>query len=495
MGGGVSDQTPIVRLTLPNGNANGHQSDEEARSLSPLPGVPLGPDGHRYTDVGNADRLIAAHGDRLRYVPAWRRWLAWDGRRWQLDHDNVRVAELAKDVPRRLLEHVHNVTGDDRKKLVAHATKTESATGIANTVTMARSVPGVAVDHDDLDADPWLLNVHNGAINLHTCKLQPPDPDRLVTKLAGCAYDPLATAPTFTRFLEEIFPDPDVRAYLQRFAGYALTGDVGEQALGLWWGAGRNGKSTLLNIFAAMLGDYAVTVGRELVTVQRHEGHDTKFTDLFRARLAVCVELKEREELDASRVKALTGGDPIRARRMREDYWTFAPTHKLVVATNHRPRANADDFALWRRVHLVPFDQTIHATRVDPRLAERIIAEELPGVLAWAVVGCGIWAQERLTPPNAVTNATAGYKAEADTVGTFLGEVGLVFASGLRVPSSDLQTIHEGWCVDAGENSRTHWQKVQTRLKELGAHAKRTGSSGRFWNGVGLPDSRGGDAG
>lgn len=491
----MTDPRAVVRLTAPN--PNGHREGPAPvpePKLVLLPGVPTGPDGFRYTDVGNADRLIAAHGPHLRYVPGWRRWLAWDGRRWLVDDDNVAVAELAKDVPRRLLDHVHDVTGKDREALVRHATRTEAANSVLNMLSMARSVPGVTVDHGDLDANGWHLNVHNGVMDLRTCQLLEPDPDRLVTKLAGCAYDPHATAPMFARFLERIFPDPEVRSYVQRWAGYILTGDVGEQALGLWWGAGRNGKSTLLNILAAMLGDYAVSVGRELVTVQRHEGHDTKFVDLFRARLATCVELKEHEEVDASRVKALTGGDPIRARRMREDYWSFQPTHKLVVATNHRPRANAEDFALWRRVHLVPFDQTIAAEEVDPDLAERIITDELPGVLAWAVIGCGIWAKDRLRPPEAVTAATAAYREEADTVATFFGEVGLVLDDRQRCASSDLQAVHDAWCTDAGESARGHWQKVTARLKEHGAKAER-GNQGRFWVGVGLPTTRDHDAG
>lgn len=473
--------SPTVRLTAPLPPSE----PTPIRAVSEDERRHLGPDGLRYTDVGNADRLIAAHGEHLHYVPTWRQWLTWDGRRWALDHDGVRVTELAKDVARQLLDQVRDVTGEERKRLVAHATRSESANAIRNLVALARTMPGVAVEHTELDADPWLLNVHNGTVDLRTCELLPPDPARLVTKLAGCAYDPMAQAPRFLAFLERILPDPQVRAYLQRWAGYCLTGDVTEQALGLWWGAGRNGKSTLLDILGAVLGDYAVTIGRDLLVQQRHESHDTKFVDLFRARLAWCVETEEGHTLDAARVKALTGGDPIRARRMRENYWRFAPTHKLVLATNHRPRANAEDFALWRRVHLVPFTEVIPDEEVDPNLAGTIIAEELEGVLAWAVAGCGIWARERLRPPEAVTAATDEYREQADTVARFFGEAGVTIRAGARCPSPDLQAAHEEWCNDNGENPRGHWQKVTARLKELGAEPRKTNGA-RFWHGIEL---------
>jgi putative DNA primase/helicase len=472
---------------------NGHVNDvnDVTGSTRSAP-LGAGPDGFRYTDVGNAERLIAAHGDRLRYVPRWRRWLVWDGRRWAIDADNVAVVELAKDVPRQLLAEVTNVPSDERKRLVAHATRSEAASALTNLVSLARTLPGIAVDHDQLDADPWDLNVLNGTIDLRTGQLTGPDPDRLVTRLAGCAFDPGATAPRFTRFLERIFPDPDLRAYLQRWAGYCATGDVGEQALGLWWGTGRNGKSTLLAILAAALGDYATTVGRDLLVQQRHDTHDTKFVDLFRTRLAYCTETEDGHTLDAARVKALTGGDPIRARRMREDFWRFDPTHKLVLATNFRPRANSEDFALWRRVHLVPFTEIIPAEDVDPDLAATIIDTELEGVLAWIVDGTIAWRHGRLAAPGAVTAATATYRDQADTVALFLREAGVELDPDGRCPSSHLQDAHDAWCTDQGENPVAHWKKVAARLKEQGATPRRTGASGRFWAGVRLADNQGG---
>lgn len=469
--------------------------DREHRQAAEAAGL----DGIRYTDSGNAERLIRDHGDEIRYVPAWGRWLVFDGRRWILDADDVRVQELAKDVPRRLLALVADAPHDKRKALVGWASKSEMASGLGATIKTARSLPGMAVDADDLDADRWLLNVANGVLDLHAGELHQHSPDRLITRLAPVEYRPDADAPTFAAFLERIFPDPEVRAYVRRFVGYCLTGSVDEQVLNLWWGIGRNGKSTLLGILEALFGTghagYSTTVGRDLLVVQKHESHDTKFVDLFRARVASCSELRDGAALDEARVKALTGGDRIRARRMREDYWTFEPTHKLIVATNHRPTISADDFAVWRRIHLVPFTTTIPAEEVDPQLAARIIATELPGVLAWAVRGCLEWQQVGLNPPEAVQAATDGYRAESDTVAAFIADAGIGFDLAHEVDSSELQELHNAWCDESGVNPRAHWHEVAKYLKAHGAeNRRRAGGTGRYWRGVTLIAPPGCDA-
>lgn len=456
-----------------------HQSDDAVVSALV--------DGLRPTDAGNAERLVAAHGRGLRYVPAWGRWLAWDGTRWRIDVDHVRVTELVKDVPRRLLRRVGEVSGEDRKALVRWATKSESAMGLGNAVRLARSIPGIAVDHHDLDAHPRLLNVINGTINLETGERHDPNPEQLLTQRAPVTYDPAAKAPTFERFLEQVVPDTNVRAYLQRWIGYCLTGDVSEQALAIWWGAGRNGKSTLISIIRALLGgiEYAAIVQRDLLIATRYDQHPTALAELFRKRFATCVELGDGAALDESRIKMLTGGDAIQARRMREDLWSFTPTSKLTLSTNHRPAARADDFALWRRVHLVPFTVTIEPDAIDRDLAARIIHTELSGVLNWALAGCAAWQDEGLRPPCAVRAATEDYRADADTVARFFTEIGLRFAPGLRVVSSDLRRLHDAWADDEGLVAHAHWQLVQRRLKEHGAEPSRS-KSARFWTGAGI---------
>lgn len=452
------------------------------------------PDGHRYTDTGNADRLVALHGETLRYVPLWAAWLAWDGRRWELDHDDVRVTELAKGVPRRMLELVAHADGrDERKRLLNFATRTESAGGLAAMIRLARTVPSVAVDHHRLDAQPWWLTVANGDLNLRSGVLEPHDPDRLSTKLADVRHDAEATAPAFEAFLAQILPDEDLQAYVQRFVGYCLTGDVSEQVIAIWHGSGANGKSTLINVLRRLLGDYATIAKRELLVASQHEQHPAALVDLFGARLATCVELREGAALDEARVKSLTGGDTIAARRMRENWWSFEPTHKLVVATNHRPQIRADDPATWRRVHLVPFEVTIPPERIDRHLAERIIADELPGVLNWSLAGLEDWRRQGLAAPERVRYATDAYRAEADTVAMFLADEEIRLDPDAVVGSTELREIHGRWCDDQGLDPRRHWQEVQKRLKELGATPGRTNSY-RFWKGLDAAAVTRGDA-
>jgi putative DNA primase/helicase len=438
------------------------------------------------TDVGNAERLVAAHGDRVRYVPRWAQWMAWDGTRWQRDHDHARVDELAKDVPRRLWKLVPDVHGDERKRLIQHATQSEADHRLRAMVRLARSIPTVCVDYEHLDADPWLLNCLNGTLDLRTGELEDHDPENLITQLAPVRYDANASAPMFTKFLAEIFPDQNLRSYMQRWVGYCLTGDVTEHVLQLCCGKGANGKSTLFAIFRALLGDYTAVFARELAIAQRFEQHPTAIAELFRARLATCVELPENATVDEARVKALTGGDTISARRMRENPWTFAPTHKIMLATNFRPNARADDDAYWRRIHVVPFDVTITADAIDRNLAERIITTELDGILSWALEGLREWQAGGLRPPSAVSSATGEYRKSVDSVDRFLREHGLTFEADLKVMSSDLQRFHTRWCADEGIKAEEHWQSVTPRLRKHGAEPKRKNDL-RYWIGVGIP--------
>ena len=448
-----------------------------------------GPDNKLYSDSGNAERLIALADGKARYEPSWGLWLTWDGQRWTIDHSDLQAQELAKGIAAQLRTRSNETRNEKAQKALHNwSIRSENVHGITGTIKLARSSPGIAISHTQLDDDPWTLNCQNGLLDLRTMILHAPNPDSLVTKLAGCAYDQAAPAPHFHQFLTDTFPDPEVLAYTQRYIGYCLTGDVTEQQISMWWGAGRNGKSTLINIVAAMLGDYAVTIGRDILIAQKHESHDTKFVDLFRSRLAVCVELKETERLDASRIKALTGGDTIMARRMRENYWRFHPTHKLLVATNHKPRADAKDFALWRRIHLVPFTKTVEETDVDPQLANEIIANELPGVLAWAAQGCLEYQQHRLAAPKAVVDATQSYKNETDTVEQFLTNCGIQAGPQVagETSSTAFRAAHDEWCEDAGENPRSHWNKVSAHLKQEGCVNRRV-HGGRLWSHVSMP--------
>ncbi len=377
-----------------------------------------------HTDLGNARRLIDLHGDRLRYVGPWDKWLVWDGRRWKLD-DMCAVERLAKDVARQRFAEIGNRLAEDSRANVCDdlrfAKYSAKATGISAMLTLARSE--VAISHTELDRNPWLLNVENGTLDLRTGQLRPHDRADLLTKLAPVVFDPDAQAPRWERFVAEIMDyRSELIEYLQRLVGYCLTGVVREHVLPILWGVGANGKSTLIGTILALLGnDYGCKTPQDFLLQKRHETHPTALTDLFGRRLVAAVETESGRRLAESLVKELTGGDPIRARRMREDFWQFEPTHKVWLVTNHKPVIRGTDDGIWRRVKLIPFDVRIPDDQQDTELPDKL-RQELPGILNWALAGCRAWQQRGLGEPHEVRAATDRYRNEMDMVGQFLAE-------------------------------------------------------------------------
>jgi putative DNA primase/helicase len=459
----------------------------EAGSVDP--GVDL-VDGFRPTDGGNADRLMARHGEHLRHVAIWRKWLVWDGTRWRVDHGDRRILARARDVVAHLLKVAADATNaEERKQIVKFALKTDAAKALRALVDVAASSPGVLVDHDELDADGWLLNLPNGTLDLRTGHLSGHDPGDLLTLMAGAALE-AAPAPIFTAFVEQVLPDPAVRRYVQSRLGAALAGVVGEHELNIAIGAGANGKTTLFSIVHAVMGDYATVAPKSLLISSRHEHHPTDRTALFRRRLAYAGEIPEGARLNEALVKELTGGDRITARRMREDFWTYTPTHKLWLFANHLPRVVGTDHAIWRRVRVVPFTVSVPKDQQDPHLAERVIATEASGVLGWLLEGCQAW-QEGVPAPPAVLTATERYRLAEDTAARFIASE-LELHPGATLVAGDLWTAHEQWCT---ENGVPHWevsrhvQRVAAQLKAGGARVDRTQidkTKVRIWTGVAL---------
>jgi len=435
-----------------------------------------------HTELGHARRFAAAFGDRFRYVHAWRQWLVFDGRRYTPD-DSGEALRCAGELARALLQQAVRV-GDtgERKAALQAAQRAETARGIAAILTLAAAEPPIAARADDFDADPQLLNCANGVLDLRTLHLQPHRPDLLVTKVTRAAYLPDAPAPAFTAFLDRIQPDPSMRAYLARYFGHALSGEVREHVLGVFHGTGSNGKSTLVETMLAALGDYAITTDPGLL-IDRGDVHPTGVADLFRRRLAVTHETDAGRRLAEGTVKRLTGGDRIKARRMKEDFWEFEPSHTVVMVTNHRPVVRGDDEGIWRRVRLIPFEVVVSAAEQDPDLRARLAAE-IDGVLAWAVAGYSDWQANGLSEPERVVTATADYRHDSDALGRFLDEQCLVMAAA-HVQSSALFSAWTAWAriegIEPGSN------KALTRaLIDRGHEPPVRTNRGAMWRGIGL---------
>ncbi len=419
------------------------------------------------TDLAAAERLVAERGDDLRFVGAWKKWLAWDGARWKLDDENgaaLCAIETAKVVAEEALAACDSVNRriaasgksdalDEEKKEadrnLAWAASLQSASKVRATLTLAAALPALAVSHANLDADPWVLNVPNGTIDLRTAELRPHRREDLITQLAPVAYDPDAKCPTWDAFLERAMGgDGHMLAYLQRLVGYTITGSTREHVLAFCYGEGANGKSTFLNTLHSMLGDYATPARRKLLFARRNEGHATEIATLFRKRFVTCSEIAQGQAFDEELTKDLTGGDPLNCRRMCEDEWRFDPTHTIFVAGNHRPIVRGDDEGIWRRIRLIPWTVTIPAEERDKALPERLRAE-LPGILAWAVRGALEWQRVGLGDPPAVADATAAYRESQDVLGQYFAERTRLDPAA-RMTRKALREDYEAWCRDVG---------------------------------------------
>ena len=363
-----------------------------------------------FADEALALRFAERHANDLRYVAAWSKWMAWDGVKWRPD-DTLAAFDLARRVCREAAAECN------KPKI---ATAIASAKTVAAVERLARADRRLAATIDQWDADPWLLNTPGGTIDLRSGRLQRHDRCAYSTKAAAAAPD--GDCPTWLAHLERITGgDADLVAYLQRVSGYALTGSIKEHALFFAHGHGTNGKSVTINAIAGILDDYHRTSPIETFVASGGERHPTDLAGLRGARLVTAVETEEGRRWAESRIKALTGGDRIAARFMRQDFFEYTPQFKLFIAGNHRPGLRSVDEAIRRRFHLIPFSLTIPEAERDPEISERL-KSEWPGILAWMVEGCLHWQQRALQPPAAVREATEAYLQAEDAMSAWLEE-------------------------------------------------------------------------
>jgi putative DNA primase/helicase len=406
------------------------------------------------TDLANARRLVAAHGEDLRYAPELGMWLAWNGRRWAEDATGE-ASRRAKDVVDALRSLVLSAGTDSaaQRKLLSGWQRSQQSSRIEGMLRLAATEPGVPVLAGALDADPWLLNVADGTVELTTGMRRDHRRDDLITKLAPVDYEGADHAPTFHQFLNRVLPDPDVRTFVQRALGSSLTADVGDQVLFIANGPGANGKSTLLNLIRRILGGYAVQLPPELLMASKHDAHPTGLTDLRGVRFALTIEVEQGRRLAEALVKMLTGGERIRARRMRQDFFEFSPTHKIWLACNHLPLVHGADDGIWRRILVVPFNVTIPEHERDGNLPEKLWAERT-GILIWLLDGCLAWHEHGLMPPASVVGASNRYRTEQDHLGGFL-EACCTINEHARADAKVLRTRYEKWCAEAGDEPIT----------------------------------------
>ena len=468
----------MTNTHLPPPNGNGATPHSGALPVDPSPSEPR-------TELGYAHRFVERFGGELRFVATWspgHQWLRWDGRRWAPDTTG-QTKRWMKVIARTVTTDALTIPDDtQRRSAVKEAKRGESNAAINGALALASTEKQVVIDHERLDADPYLLNCRNGTLDLRTGQLRPHDPIDLLTKLCGAAYEPDTPAPEFTRFLERVQPDPAMRTYLARLLGHALVGRLVEHVLPIFWGDGANGKSTLMDAVLAALGDYAAAAAPGLLTARNFDAHPTEIADLFGLRLARLDETDDGRRLAEGTVKRLTGDRRHKARRMREDYWEFDASHTFVMLTNHKPLVQGSDEGIWRRLRLIPFGVVIPEHERDEHLPDRLTLE-LDAILAWLVAGCADWHHHGLNEPATVTEATAAYRAESDAIGRFLTERCYQRPT-CRVQSTALYSAWTSWCHTEGLDPGTT-KTFTTALQNRGYDT--TKSHGRMiWQGLGL---------
>jgi putative DNA primase/helicase len=426
------------------------------------------------------DSIALAFADRhaaeLRYVAAWNRWLRHDEGRWALD-DTLHTFDLVRNICREIA-----VANDKPASAVA------SAKTVAAVERLAKSDRRLAATAGQWDSDPWLLNTPGGVVDLRSAKLAPHAPEDYFTKITTVNADPNCETPLWTAFLQRVTGnDPELIGFLQRMAGYALTGSTQEHALFFHHGVGANGKSTFFNVLSGILGDYHKTAPIETFIASHNERHPTDLASLQGARLVSAIETEEGRRWDESKLKALTGGDPISARFMRQDFFEYTPQFKLIVAGNHKPALRSVDEAIRRRLHLVPWIVVIPPAERDKKLAGKL-RREWTGILAWMVQGCIRWQRRGLAPPNAVTNATDAYLEAEDAFKVWIEEYGMLDANAWE-KTITLFAGWKAWCEKSGEyvgNIKRFSQLLELRGAAYAIVYQRHMTQGRGFRGLRL---------
>lgn len=436
------------------------------------------------SDLANAYRLRDQHGDDMRHVRGLG-WMVYDGQRWA--QDETAASRRAHAVAKSIFGEAADADGETAKKLAAWAIASQNRSGLKNMLDVASALEGLAAKVEDFDSDPMVLNALNGTVDLTTGELRPHRRSDLITKIAPVVYDPKARAPLFEQFLRRIFAgDAELIGFVQRSIGYSLSGSVAEQCFFLAYGTGANGKSTLLEVIASALGDYAANTSSDTFLRVRERGPDADLARLRGARFVTASESGEERRLDEERVKRITGGDRITARLLYRDHFEFTPSFKAWLSANHRPRIVGTDVAIWRRVRLIPFNVTIPENERDHELPAKLRAE-LPGILRWAVEGAVEWRVEGLAPPEVVLVAGREYRSDEDTFAQFLEAECEIDADHVERAGAIVRRC-QSWAAERHEKILSE-REIGNRLRQAGFE-KSKARTGSVWRGLRLAPER-----
>lgn len=442
--------------------------------------------GYQRNDRGNAQRFVDAADGRVRFVPELGAFIVFDGSRWSVDTYKLLSIALMKKSNERLWREAQ-MASEDRREIEKYAVRSQNTAKLKSALESVESEPGVPMSIQELDADPYLLGVQNGVIELKTGRWRDTRKEDLTTRAAGCHHDPNAKCRLWKRFLRQVTNnDHDLIEHLQRLVGYTLTGLTDEQILLFLHGRGANGKSVFLETIKELLGDYSRNMRTDVLMARSRSkgGPSEDEARLVGARYVTVNETSDGTRFNEALIKDLTGGDTITARRLYENSFEFRPQFKLWIRGNHKPAFNGDDGGMARRIKLIPFTVRIPDSRRDPALARKL-RHELPGILNWAIEGCLNWQRGGLQEPDVVLHSTAEYVSEMDTFARFLEEC-CEIDSDYRATAGQLHRSYRYWCH---QNSLAPASvgRIAQALSDHGFRKERRrigGSPARLWRGL-----------
>lgn len=438
------------------------------------------------SDLANTERFIKFFGSDLRFVKE-KGWLHWTGLNWVADSEAIAI-EFAKDTVRLLIEEAMSHKGPQAKTMYSWAIQSQHSSRINCIPKLASSDDQIRLSITELDSNSWAFNCQNGTINLKNGQLLPHNPLDYFTRISPATYgEALAPDSLWLNFIDDITSgSKELAGYLQRVAGYCLTGAISEKCWFFCYGDGDNGKSVFIEVIQELLGDYSVAINTQTLTKNKNNGVPNDIARLCGPRLASVSETGKGEEWNDKLIKDLTGGDTITARFLKKEFFDFRPQCKLMVRGNNKPEAKDQSAGMWRRLQLIPFEAQIPLDKQDKDLREKITRRELSGVLSWAVEGCLEWQRIGLAPPESVTEAVKVYRQDMDFIGQFIDEK-TEQSDAFDVKASELYSAFKDWCHDNGQKTISSTAfGIEMRQRNFSKVRK---SFGNFYVGLSLAET------
>jgi putative DNA primase/helicase len=377
------------------------------------------------------------------------------------------IERLAAKLARARHEMALRIEDSDiRGQQAKWSMKSEDAGRRSSLVKLAMCEPPIADSGKEWDNNPWTMGVKNGVLDLRTGSCRPGLQEDRITKQIATIYDPSAVCPRWEKFIAEIFAEnAHLITHVQKILGMCLTGDVREQYLFVFHGTGDNGKNVLLDTVMGLMGEYAKSAPPDLLTYKVFDAHPTEIADLCGARLVVASETEENKMLRVALVKNLTGDAILKGRFMRQDYFSFPRTHKLILVTNNRPIVRENSHAIWRRIRLMPFTVTVPSEKQDKELLAKL-GDEWPGILNWLIAGCLAWQADGLGLPDEVKEAIAEYREEQDLLSNFIMQY-CHYDEDAFTPEIEMFDEYTRWAQETHEKYPLSRNVFLTRMKQL----------------------------